>query len=83
MSATVPLVAGGQLRLAAGGGGVPGAGRGAGRISAAPIRAGPAGRGGGFLGQWKRGGPVALLYGADVAPRMESALSILKQGLPG
>ena len=27
--------------------------------------------------------PPALLYGADVAPRMESALSILKQGLPG
>ena len=26
---------------------------------------------------------VALLCGADVAPRMESALSILKQGLPG
>ena len=31
----------------------------------------------------KEVGRVALLYGADVAPRMESALSILKQGLPG
>lgn len=31
----------------------------------------------------KEVGQVALLYGADVAPRMESALSILKQGLPG
>ena len=45
---------------------------------------GPAGGpGGGFFGQWKEVGRVALLYGADVAPRMESALSILKQGLPG
>lgn len=75
---------GGQLRLAAGGGGVPGAGRGAGRISAGP-HPGPGRRAGEavFSVNGKEVGRVALLYGADVAPRMESALSILKQGLPG
>lgn len=49
----------------------------------APIRAGRRAGEAVFSVNGKEVGRVALLYGADVAPRMESALSILKQGLPG
>ena len=49
----------------------------------APIRAGRRAGEAVFSVNGKEVGRVALLYGADVAPRMASALSILKQGLPG
>ena len=49
----------------------------------APIRAGRRAGEAVFSVNGKEVGRVALLYGADVAPRMDSALSILKQGLPG
>ena len=49
----------------------------------APVRAGDRAGEAVFSVNGTEVGRVALLYGADVAPRMESALSILKQGLPG
>ena len=49
----------------------------------APVRAGDRAGEAMFSVNGKEVGRVALLCGADVAPRMESALSILKQGLPG
>ena len=49
----------------------------------APVRAGDKAGEAVFSVNGKEVGRVALLCGTDVAPRMESALSILKQGLPG
>ena len=49
----------------------------------APVRAGDRAGEAVFSVNGTEEGRVALLCGADVAPRMESALSILKQGLPG
>ena len=49
----------------------------------APVRAGDRAGEAVFSVNGTEVGRVALLCGADVAPRMESALSILKQGLPG
>ena len=49
----------------------------------APLRAGDRVGQAVFSVNGKEVGRVALLCGADVAPRMESALGILKQGLPG
>ena len=49
----------------------------------APIRAGDRAGEAVFSVNGTEVGRVALLCGADVAPRMESALSILKRGLPG
>ena len=49
----------------------------------APVRAGDRTGEAVFSVNGTEVGRVALLCGADVAPRMESALSILKQGLPG
>ena len=71
MSATVPLVESLELDVELAG------------SLRAPIRAGRRAGEAVFSVNGKEVGRVALLYGADVAPRMESALSILKQGLPG
>ena len=49
----------------------------------APVRAGDRAGEAVFSVNGTEVGRVALLCGAGVAPRMESALSILKQGLPG
>ena len=49
----------------------------------APVRAGDRAGELVFTVNGEEVGRVTLLCGADVAPRMESALSVLKQGLPG
>lgn len=49
----------------------------------APVRAGSAAGEAVFSVNGREVGRVALLCGTDVMPQMESALAILKQGLPG
>ena len=50
---------------------------------AAPLRAGDRAGEAVFTVNGEEVGRVALLCGADVLPEMESALAMLKQGLPG